>query len=76
MEQIKEYIKNKKVISGKFNKRYEVIKVTARMLRRPIGQMFSILKDWKTDWIEEMYLTCHKEDNPERLWWGLRKKVK
>ena len=61
---------------GANSKRVYWIQETATMLKKPFLQILGIVKDWPTEWIEDMYLTCSKAEEPSRLWWGLRKKNK
>ena len=61
---------------GATSERAYWIDLTAKMLNRPFKQVLGITREWKQEWVRDMYLNCKSVDNPARLWWGLRRKNK
>jgi hypothetical protein len=51
------------------------VDLTARELNKPFNQILGITRDWRLEWLKEMYAVCKQSDNFSRLWWGLRKKT-
>lgn len=52
------------------------VDLTAQKLGKSFKHILGITRDWKVEWIKDMYFTCEKSDNFGRLWFGLIKKSK
>lgn len=50
------------------------VDLTAQKLSKPFKQVLGLTRDWKVEWIKDLYLECEKSDNFSRLWFGLIKK--
>ena len=47
----------------------------AKEIRRPIGQVLGMTKDWPMHWLEQVWAEMKQAQSPQKYFWWFRKEV-